>query len=146
MSKKTNNKSVSPLKKNAIIWGQFGGQIGLTLLGLIIVVIIYGTLIEKEAKIEEVSLSTLAQAVEAGNISKIIVSGEDLKVTTVAGVEQKAKKEADSSLSETLVNYGVSGSRLSSVDVTIEKETGFKFWFLNLLPFLVPVLFLVLFF
>lgn len=146
MAKKTNNKSVSPLKKNAIIWGQFGGQIGLTLLGLIIVVIIYGTLIEKEAKIEEVSLSTLAQAVEAGNISKIIVSGEDLKVTTVAGVEQKAKKEADSSLSETLVNYGVSGSRLSSVDVTIEKETGFKFWFLNLLPFLVPVLFLVLFF
>ncbi len=146
MSKKTNNKSESPLKKNAIIWGQFGGQIGLTLLGLVLVVIIYGALIEKEAKVEDVSLSTLAQAVEAGNISTIIVSGEDLKITTVAGVVQKAKKETDSSLSETLVNYGVSGSRLSSVDVTIEKETGVKFWFLNLLPFLVPILFLILFF
>ncbi len=144
MTKKTPKNS--SFNKKTLAWGQFGGQILLTLAGLLLVVVIYGSIIENEVKTEEISLSSLAQAVEAGDIASIVVSGEELQIKTVTGVDQKAKKEKDASLSETLVNYGVTGESLAGVDITIEKEGGFQFWFLNLLPFLIPVLFILVLF
>ncbi|MEX0910349.1 MAG: ATP-dependent zinc metalloprotease FtsH [Candidatus Paceibacterota bacterium] len=144
MTKKTPKNS--SFNKNISAWRQFGGQIFLTLAGLLLVVLIYGSVIENEVKIEEISLSSLAQAVEAGDIKSIVVSGEELRIKTTAGVDQKAKKETDSSLSETLVNYGVTASSLAGVDITIEKESGWQFWLLNLLPFLIPILFILILF
>ncbi|MCR4330890.1 MAG: ATP-dependent zinc metalloprotease FtsH, partial [Patescibacteria group bacterium] len=49
-------------------------------------------------------------------------------------------------LSETLANYGVTSEQLALVSIEIKNETGFGFWALNILPFLIPVLFIIILF
>ncbi|MCD8494972.1 MAG: AAA family ATPase [Candidatus Pacebacteria bacterium] len=56
------------------------------------------------------------------------------------------KKEVESSLSTTLANYGVTPEQLSVVNIDVRSESGFLYWFLNILPMLFPLLFILLFF
>ncbi len=51
-----------------------------------------------------------------------------------------SKKEPETSLSETLVNYGVSPEDLNAVKINIKEPEGFKYWFAILAPALLPVL------
>ncbi len=51
-----------------------------------------------------------------------------------------AKKEPESSLTETLVNYGISAKDLEKVKISIAEPSGFKYWFSILGPALLPVL------
>lgn len=94
----------------------------------------------------EIPISELAQAVSAGEVESIVVEGADLTITYKNEEIKKAKKEAEASLSETLSNYGVSAEALATTPLTIKNETGFGFWALNILPFLLPILFIVIFF
>ncbi len=59
-----------------------------------------------------------------------------------------AKKEPETSLTETLVNYGLNPKDLSKVKITIKEPEGFKYWFSILAPALLPVfvIFGILFF
>lgn len=57
-------------------------------------------------------------------------------------VVKTAKKEEDSSITETLTRYGVTAEKLQAVKVTIEGPTGFWFWFGQLSPFLAPFILL----
>jgi len=143
-NKKPNKKPV--FSKSGKIWSQFGGQVFLTFLALLALVLLYGFIVEQEEQISEISLSTLASQVEENMIASIVVEGDDLAITTKEGVKQKAKKEANSSLLETLVNYEVSKESLSRVDIIIKSKSGFGYWALSLLPFAIPILFFVLFF
>ena len=55
----------------------------------------------------EISISDLAKNMNDGNVKKIVVAGEGLSVTYANGEVKTAKKETESSLSQTLFNYGV---------------------------------------
>ena len=59
---------------------------------------------------------------------------------------KEAKKEVETSLSQSLVNYGVTPSQMSAVQTKIVEGTGFWYWFMNLAPILIPVIFILLFF
>jgi len=96
----------------------------------------------KEEK--DMTLSELAADVRGGTVVSIDVEGDVLTVTRVEDeATYIAKKEAETSLSESLALYGVTPEQLSAVKLTIKDPSGFTFWMLNLLPFLLPVLFLV---
>src|SRR3989344_6491019 len=69
-----------------------------------------------------VSISELAKSVAVGEVSKILVQGESLAVTYRDGTVKKSMKEAGTSLSETLTNYGVSKEALESTDIEIKNE------------------------
>lgn len=97
-------------------------------------------------KTPEVSISELATSVSNGEVKKILVSGDSLTVTYTNEEEKKAKKEVGSSLSQTLFNYGVTSDALSKTDIQIKDEGGFTFWLLNILPFLLPIVFIIIFF
>jgi len=58
----------------------------------------------------------------------------------------KKQKETESSLSQTLFNYGVKPEALAKTAIEIKNESGFGYWLMNLLPFLLPILFIVFFF
>ncbi|MBP6926019.1 MAG: ATP-dependent zinc metalloprotease FtsH [Candidatus Pacebacteria bacterium] len=45
-----------------------------------------------------------------------------------------------------MVNYGVTKEELATTVIDIKSETGFGYWIMNLLPILIPVLFIVIFF
>ncbi len=127
------------------IWNQFIGQIVIALMVLIVVVTIYSALAGSRQEVGEMSLSELATSVQAGKVTRIEVAGEKLQITLKDGGIRQSKKETESSLSETLANYGVTGEKMSAVQVDIKNATGFGYWVMTLLPFAIPVIFLIVF-
>ena len=60
--------------------------------------------------------------------------------------EKKVRKEGSDSFLSLLKDYGVSSEELSGVSYSSEKESGAGYWTKQLLPFLFPILFLILIF
>jgi cell division protease FtsH len=115
----------------------------------------YSVFVENKQEVEEIALSQLSQDIIAGEVAKIEVEGDGLKVEYVLpedaaeGAEpvvKNSKKEVEASLSETLVNYGVTPEQLAGVELDVKNPTGLGYWALNLAPFLLPILFLLIFF
>ncbi len=89
---------------------------------------------------ETVSLSALVSQINDGQVKKIDVSANDLSIELTDGKTEKSQKEAESSLTETLKNYGVDTGKLAAVSVDIKTESGTSFWATAILPFLLPFL------
>lgn len=128
---------------------QFWANLLSTFLLLLILVSAYSFVVGREDTAEQIPISELAQNIQAGEVSKIVVSGEHIEATYVAeegeeAVTKESKKEANTALTETLVNYGVTHELLTGVSIEVKEPGGFRFWFLTLAPFFVPLLFIVL--
>ena len=92
---------------------------------------------------EEVPLSQIAQDITAGTITSIAVSGDTITATYADASKKTSRKETESSLTQTLSDYGIAPDKLAVVKITIQDESGLRFWALTLLPILVPVIFLL---
>lgn len=121
---------------------QFWFNLLSTFLILLLFISIFTFISDKSEKPEDIALSQLANDVESGIVAKIIVEGEDLSVTYTDETEKKVKKESGTALSETLANYGVSSEAIRTVEIEVQDENGFRFWFLTLAPFLFPLVFI----
>ncbi|MEI7426330.1 MAG: ATP-dependent zinc metalloprotease FtsH, partial [Candidatus Moraniibacteriota bacterium] len=97
-------------------------------------------------EVPQISISDLAKNVTDGIVKKIVVAGEGLEITYTDDKIKESKKETESSLSQTLFNYGVKPEALAKTVIEIKNESGFMYWMVNLLPFLLPILFIVFFF
>jgi cell division protease FtsH len=75
-----------------------------------------------------------------GQVSKIVVAGSKLDIELSDGSKKISKKEAESSLSETLRNYGVAEESLAKTDISIENETGVLYWIFNVAPIVLPII------
>lgn len=87
-----------------------------------------------------VALSILVNEINEGKVSEITIKSDTLDIELKEGEKQKAKKETESSLSETLVNYGVSPEKIKEVNISVQDNSGFGFFALNILPILLPFL------
>ena len=125
---------------------KFFGSMVWAILIFMIIVGLYLSVSDEGNKAEEIPISGLAQAVEQMEISSILVEGEKLTITYNDETIKKSKKEAGSSLTQTLYNYGVPKESLQEVEIEIKNESGFMYVLLNLLPFLIPILFIVFIF
>ncbi len=134
-----------PFGQNKIV-RQFGSQILLAVLILMIFVGLYSLATEKKDNTPIVPLSQVASEVISGQVAKISVQGEDLTVTLKDKKIQNAKKEVENSLSQSLVNYGVTPEKLSAVSIEISNSYGASFWLLNILPILLPIIFVLFLF
>lgn len=92
------------------------------------------------AEDKTVPLSTLVSEINEGKVAKITIKSDTLDIELKEGEKQKAKKETESSLSETLVNYGVSPEKIKEVNISVQDNNGFGFFALNILPILLPFL------
>ncbi|MEK7482004.1 MAG: ATP-dependent zinc metalloprotease FtsH [Patescibacteria group bacterium] len=95
---------------------------------------------------EVLSLDQLVAKINNNEISKIIVSGNDLKIELKRNGKAVSKKESESGLSETLKNYGVEPAALQKVSLEIKEESGARFWLAILLPALLPLIIIGVFF
>ena len=125
-------------------WRKFGTHLVTGVLILFLILSLYSLFFEGTPE-EAVSLSDLAQDIVTGEVVKISVSGDDLAIEYADGLIKQSKKEAETSLTETLANYGVSAEHLRSLEISVESPSGVGFWILNILPFILPIVFVVLF-
>ncbi len=141
---KDNKKKKSTKKKDS----GFMSKLWSVFLIFLTIIAVYSLFSSNGPKAENVSLSVLSEKIKEGSVKSIVVEGEKLHVTLndEAGTVVESKKELESSLTETLSNYGVSAEDLSKSNIEIKNESGFFFWFINILPFLIPVIFIALFF
>lgn len=131
-------------KKMRIGPGNFWNNILSTVLVLVLITAVYSYFVDQQVKPQELSVSEVANQVKAGEVATLIVRGSDLEVTykdqtRTAGL---AKKENDSSVTQTLAALGVSAEQLNAVEIDIQNETGFTYWLSNVAPFLFPLVFL----
>lgn len=94
----------------------------------------------------EIALSDLASKVKIGEVTSITVKGDTLDIVGLDGLAYTTKKEREDSLSQTLSTYGVTSEQLSLVNLSIKTESGFWYILGNILPILIPLGFIVLFF
>lgn len=128
-------------KKGKIMKGGFFQNLITAFLIFILLMSAY-SLITGEKVDDKISLSQVAGDVKAGLVTNIKISGNDLTITYANGIEKKTMKDPDAALPETLAAYGVTAEQISAVPLTIEGESGLRFWFSTLIPIFVPILFL----
>lgn len=142
--KKTKKVIIRPPKKKAP-HGRGPLAQGLMALVIFLFLVTAYSLLTGPEKVEEISLSVLAQEITAGNISAIIVDGDELEITYKDGQERLSKKEAGTALTTTLTNYEVPVEQLSLVDIEVKNEQGAFYWIASLAPIILPILFIVFF-
>ncbi|MCX6738928.1 MAG: ATP-dependent zinc metalloprotease FtsH [Candidatus Parcubacteria bacterium] len=126
---------------------QFFTNIASSLLIFLVIITLYSYFTtEQTKKPKEISVSELVSLVKKGEVSAISVDGEKLSIDLKDKTQKEAKKESEDSLSQTLLNYGVTQDQLSATKIKVVEPTGFWFWFMNLAPILIPVIFILLFF
>ncbi len=97
-------------------------------------------------KKEVVALSEVARLVQAGEVQSIVIDDQDLTVIKTDETTIESKKEPSASLVETFAAYGVEQARISAVTITVASESGLAFFFLSVLPILLPIILIGFFF
>ena len=133
-------------KKKMPDFKAFGRQIVTALFLMVFLVLLYSLVAGDMESPKELTLSELAVEINGGNVSKIIVKGDELEVSLKEGGERVSKKESETALSQSLVNYGVAQENIAGVNIEIKNPTGLGFWLINILPFLLPLIFVLIFF
>src|SRR3989344_3824263 len=126
--------------------GNFSGSIAGAILIFMLITAAYLVISGEGKEVPEVSISDLAKSVSAGEVKKIVVSGDKLTITYNSDEVAVAKKEVGSTLSQTLFNYSVPSEAIAKTYIQIKDESGFLFILLNILPFLLPIVFILIFF
>jgi len=110
------------------------------ILFFVVLSLVFSLLLENRTRPAELSLSELAAKVNAHEVKEIKVSGETLHITLEGNVEAVAKKETESSLTESLRNFGVETEALKKVNVVVKDQSGWQFWAGILIPTLLPLI------
>lgn len=143
LNKKVPNKGKKGKKGKE---SKFSGSIAGAILIFMLITALYLVVSDNTKEVPEISVSDLAKSVSIGEVKKVLIEGEKLTITYKNDEVKKSKKEAESSLSQTLFNYGVKPEALAGTEIEVKNESGFGYWLLNILPFLLPVVFILFFF
>lgn len=126
--------------------GNFWNNMLSTVLLLVLVTMVFSYLTENKTKPEILSISEVVSQVKDGSVKEIVVRGSRLEISYNDDTKTpaEAKRETDASVSESLVNFGVTPEELAAIKIDVQRETGFSYWFAQFAPFLFPLLFLIL--
>ena len=100
-------------------------------------------------KTNEISFSQLINEINQDKVAKITVSGNDLTIgykNELNQPEAKSIKEPEVSLSQSLLNYGISKDQLQKIEIDTKKEGGTWTWLAPLLIYLLPTAVLIFLF
>lgn len=103
---------------------------------------IYNNPVSKE---KEISLPELAQKIDAGEVTSIVVTGNKLEIKLKDNSSLVAQKEPESSLSDSLNNFDVDKEKLRQIDIKTKDNAGVNFVLGTLVPFLFPFIFIGIF-
>lgn len=127
-------------KKPKNLLEKLGGQALTIILVIILIVVLMSD--SKLNKEKEITLSELTQKINSGLIKEIKVELGDLKIITLDDKELLSKKENESSLTETLVNLGVSTENLNKINIEVSEPDSIGYYLAKWFPFLLPIIFI----
>ncbi len=107
---------------------------------LFVITSIFSYFVEQQEKVEDISISELAVAVQEGRVSEIMIDDLNLDILLTDGTKAKSRKEYGSSLVEALTNLGVTAEQLRATTVAVNRPSQFSVIMTNILPFLLPLL------
>jgi len=114
----------------------------LAVLIFIVISAIFNSLFKPAAQIPEIPFSQLVSDINSEKVKKIDVSGDNLSIYYIEDNKQAvSKKEPQTALSQSLVNYGVPPEKIAKVEIATVEKTDWS-W---VLPFLVSVIPLLIF-
>jgi len=73
-------------------------------------------------------------------VKKITVSGSSVSVIYPDNSKAKTMKEVESSLSQSLVNYGVDNEKLKKVNIEVKQEGGIWYWLGPIIIYILPLI------
>ena len=141
-----NEKTTKKDNKNDKKPSKFGllNSISLGILILFMIVSLFSIISEQSVSSNTIALSDLVKDISGGKVTTITVRGDNLVAEYADKTIKEAKKESDSSVTETFARYGLTSEKLNTVKINIEGPSGLLFWINEIAPFLIPLLFLVL--
>jgi cell division protease FtsH len=134
------------MKKPTSITPKILKNLFFVILTFIVILTIFSSLYSTQEAPEQITLNDLANSINSQQVKDITVSGNTVNATLKNNAKVETQKETDSSLSETLKNYGVNPKALSQIPLNITNESGWKYWMGILIPTLIPVIIIALFF
>src|SRR3989339_592701 len=95
-------------------------------------------------KVEKINLQKFVEQIDKEEIKDIVVEGEKLNIALTNGALETLQKEPSETLGELLKNYNVSPEKIKKINIEIKGATGWSYWLNSLLPFLIPLIFVVI--
>jgi len=96
-------------------------------------------------KAKEIPLNELIAQINDGRVAKITIEENNLTIELKDGAKEKSHKEQETSLTQSLINYGVNQEKLKEITLEVKQASGFMVWAVNLLPFIIPFILIALF-
>ncbi len=113
---------------------------------LIIAALVFSMFFSLGQQTPAMGLDQLSQKINAGQVGKVIVTDDTLGIELRDGSKFTSRKEAEAGLTETLKNYGVDPIALQAVNIEIKDQGGWRYWSEILIPSLLPLLIIGVFF
>jgi cell division protease FtsH len=126
--------------------GSFFSNLATTVLIFLILMSSYSLIKGMVQPSSTIPLSVVAADVAEGKVKTITVSGDSLDLVYVDDSVKTSMKDPSAGLPETLATYGVTPAQLAKVSIAVQGQSGFEFWFVTLVPIILPLLFIGFFF
>jgi len=93
-----------------------------------------------------INITTLLSQIDENQVKSITIQDNKLDIRLTDDTKQILEKEPAESLSTLLKNYNVDTEKLKNIAIDVKAESGTKFWASIILPFLIPLIFILGFF
>ena len=93
--------------------------------------------------IESITITQLVQEINNEQIESIEVAGNELNIILTNKETRLGQKETSESLSTLLSNYEIAPDKLAKVNITIGDEPTKGIFMTSILPFLIPIIFII---
>ncbi|MBI4437994.1 ATP-dependent zinc metalloprotease FtsH [Candidatus Uhrbacteria bacterium] len=127
---------MKPLSKNIIF----------SLVTILILGALFSSYTLSAEKPAEISMAVLVQEIQNQVVEKIDIEGTEVSITLKDATKQITRKESSVSLSEVLIDYGVSAEELKAADITVVDRSTRSYFLGVILPSLLPLLLLIVIF
>lgn len=115
-----------------------------------IAILIFGSVLSfinmSTEKPEIINITALINEIEEEKIESITIRVNTLDIILISGEKQTLEKEPTESLSTLLKNYDTDQEKIKKIAIDVKTENDAKFWAMAILPFLIPLIFIVGFF
>ncbi len=105
-----------------------------------LIALVFSPWMQTKEQPKTIGLTELVGQINQEKIDRITVNGSDLEITAKDNVKEISRKEDESSLTDTLKNYGVDPQKLDQVQIEIQNTNSFKFWTITIITTLLPIL------
>lgn len=99
-------------------------------------------------KPETIGVAQLVEEINAGAVKKVTIQGDVLNIDLKDSKAnpQTVKKEPQDSFGSIMKDYGVTDEARKAIQVEVKDQSSWKFWAANLLPAILPLVLIMVFF